>query len=176
MRTVLSIAVAALVACAIVPYYTNQILTSEGSTAALAAHRSVPASPELKSAVSSSRSVIIAPGSGGHFRVAGRIDGRRVNFMVDTGASVIALTARDAATLGIHPVERDYAAMVRTANGAMRVAPVELGMVEIDDLEVHNVAAVVLPPGVLSESLLGLSFLSRLRRFEYADGKLVLEQ
>jgi len=55
-------------------------------------------------------------------------------------------------------------------------APVELDMVEIDDLEVHNVAAVVLPPDVLNESLLGLSFLSRLRRFEYADGKLVLEQ
>jgi aspartyl protease family protein len=66
--------------------------------------------------------------------------------------------------------------MVKTANGAMRVAPVELDMVEIDDLEVHNVAAVVLPPDVLNESLLGLSFLSRLRRFEYADGKLVLEQ
>jgi aspartyl protease family protein len=172
MRTVLTIAVAALVACAIVPYYTNQILTSEASTAT-GAHRSVPARsevrPQLKPDVLASRSVIIAPGSGGHFRVAGRIDGRRVNFMVDTGASVIALTARDA-------VERDYAAMVRTANGAMRVAPVELGMVEIDDLEVHNVAAVVLPPGVLSESLLGLSFLSRLRRFEYTDGKLVLEQ
>jgi aspartyl protease family protein len=174
MRTVLTIAVAALVACAIVPYYTNQFLTSEASTSALAAHRAVSGKPQTN--VSASRSVIIAPGNGGHFRVAGRIDGRRVNFMVDTGASVIALTARDAATLGIHPVERDYAAMVRTANGAMRVAPVELGMVEIDDLEVHNVAAVVLPPGVLNESLLGLSFLSRLRRFEYADGKLVLEQ
>ena len=133
MRVVLSVAVAALLACAIVPYYTNQFLTSEASTAALAAHRSVPARPQVKPDVSASRSVIIAPGSGGHFRVAGR-------------------------------------------NGAMRVAPVELGMVEIDDLEVHNVAAVVLPPGVLSESLLGLSFLSRLRRFEYADGKLVLEQ
>jgi aspartyl protease family protein len=175
MRAVLSVAVAALVACAIVPYYTNQILTSEASTAA-AAHRSVPAGPPVKPDVSASRSVIIAPGSGGHFRVSGRIDGRRVNFMVDTGASVIALTARDAATLGIHPAERDYVAMVRTANGAMRVAPVELGMVEIDDLEVHNVAAVVLPPGVLNENLLGLSFLSRLRRFEYTDGKLVLEQ
>jgi aspartyl protease family protein len=176
MRAVLSVAVAALAACAIVPYYANQFLTSEASTAALAAHRSVPARPQVKPDVSASRSVIIAPGSGGHFRVAGRIDGRRVNFMVDTGASVIALTARDAATLGIHPVERDYVAMVKTANGAMRVAPVELGMVEIDDLEVHNVAAVVLPPGVLNENLLGLSFLSRLRRFEYTDGKLVLEQ
>jgi aspartyl protease family protein len=174
MRVVLSVAVASLVACAIVPYYTNQFLTSEASTSALAAHPVVSGKPQAN--VSASRSVIIAPGSGGHFRVAGRIDGRRVNFMVDTGASVIALTQRDAATLGIGPAERDYVAMVKTANGAMRVAPVELGMVEIDDLEVHNVAAVVLPPGVLNENLLGLSFLSRLRRFEYTDGKLVLEQ
>jgi aspartyl protease family protein len=174
MRVVLSVAVASLVACAIVPYYTNQFLTSEASTSALAAHPAVSGKPQAN--VSASRSVIIAPGSGGHFRVAGRIDGRRVNFMVDTGASVIALTQRDAATLGIRPAERDYVAMVKTANGAMRVAPVELGMVEIDDLEVHNVAAVVLPPGVLNENLLGLSFLSRLRRFEYTDGKLVLEQ
>jgi aspartyl protease family protein len=176
MRAVLSVAVAALAACAIVPYYANQFLASEASTAALAAHSAVPVKLQVRPDASSSRSVVIAPGSGGHFRVAGRIDGRRVNFMVDTGASVIALTARDAATLGIHPVERDYVAMVKTANGAMRVAPVELGMVEIDDLEVHNVAAVVLPPGVLNENLLGLSFLSRLRRFEYTDGKLVLEQ
>jgi len=181
MRAVLSVAVAALVACAIVPYYTNQFLTSEASTAALPAHPASlvkpgslvkPARPD----VSSSRSVVIAPGSGGHFRVAGRVDGRRVNFMVDTGASVIALTQRDAASLGIHPAERDYVAMVKTANGAMRVAPVELAMVEINDLEVHNVAAVILPPGVLNENLLGLSSLSRLRRFEYTDGKLVLEQ
>jgi aspartyl protease family protein len=176
MRAVLSVAVAALAASAIVPYYANQFLTSEASTAAVAAHPASLVKPQARPDVSSSRSVVIAPGSGGHFRVAGRIDGRRVNFMVDTGASVIALTQRDAASLGIHPAERDYVAMVKTANGAMRVAPVELGMVEIDDLEVHNVAAVVLPPGVLNENLLGLSFLSRLRRFEYTDGKLVLEQ
>jgi aspartyl protease family protein len=172
MRAVLSVAVAALAASAIVPYYANRFLTSQASTAAVAAHPTIAVRPD----VSSSRSVVIAPGSGGHFRVAGRVDGRRVNFMVDTGASVIALTQRDAATLGIHPAERDYVAMVKTANGAMRVAPVELGTVEIDDLEVHNVAAVVLPPGVLNENLLGLSFLSRLRHFEYTDGKLVLEQ
>jgi aspartyl protease family protein len=176
MRAVLSVAIAALAACAIVPYYANQFLTSEASTAALAARPAVLVNPQARPDISSSRSVVIAPGSGGHFRVAGRIDGRRVNFMVDTGASVIALTQRDAATLGIRPAEHDYVAMVKTANGAMRVAPVELGTVEIDDLEVHNVAAVVLPPGVLNENLLGLSFLSRLRRFEYTNGKLVLEQ
>jgi aspartyl protease family protein len=96
--------------------------------------------------------------------------------MVDTGASVIALTASAAATLGIHPTQRDFAAEVRTANGAVRAAPVRLDMVEIGDLVVRDVAAVVLPDEALSENLLGLSFLSRLRRFEYSDGKLVLEQ
>jgi aspartyl protease family protein len=120
--------------------------------------------------------VVIPPSRNGHFRVSGRVDGRHVDFMVDTGASVIALKSEDAAMLGIHPVQRDYAGMVRTANGAIRVAPVELDTVEIEDLEVHNVAAVVLPPGATNENLLGLSFLRRLRRFEYADGKLVLEQ
>jgi len=96
--------------------------------------------------------------------------------LVDTGASVIALKSEDAAALGIRPVGRDYMGMVGTANGTVRVAPVELGTVEVDDLEVHNVAAVVMPSGALGENLLGLSFLRRLRRFEFADGKLVLEQ
>jgi aspartyl protease family protein len=110
------------------------------------------------------------------FRVTGRVDGRRIDFMVDTGASVIALKPEDAAMLGIRLAASDYVAPVKTANGVIRVAPVELDTVEIEDLEVHNVAAMVLPAGVAPENLLGLSFLRRLRRFEYADGKLVLEQ
>jgi aspartyl protease family protein len=96
--------------------------------------------------------------------------------MVDTGASAIALKPEDAAMLGIRPIASDYVAPVKTANGVIRVAPVELGTVEIEDLEMRNVAAMVLPAGVAAENLLGLSFLRRLRRFEYADGKLVLEQ
>ena len=57
--------------------------------------------------------------------------------MIDTGASVIALTERDASMLGIHPAERDYVAKVSTANGTVRAAPIRLGMVEIDDLVVQ---------------------------------------
>jgi aspartyl protease family protein len=49
-------------------------------------------------------------------------------------------------------------------------------MVEISGLTVRNVAALVLPDDVLNENLLGLSFLSRLRRYEYSNGKMVLEQ
>jgi aspartyl protease family protein len=174
MRAVISIAIVSLIACAIVPRYAAQMLSPPRTGNAVTAARPDPAAEQASSA--GSRLVVIPPSHGGHFRVSGRVDGRRLDFMVDTGASVIALKSEDAAMLGIHPAQRDYGAMVRTANGAIRVAPVELDTVEIEDLEVHNVAAVVLPPGVTNENLLGLSFLRRLRRFEYADGKLVLEQ
>jgi aspartyl protease family protein len=172
MRVVIPVVIVSLVACVFAPRYAAQIISAPDTATVVATAHSDTAP---QSNVAASRAVVIAPSRGGHFRVEGRVDGRRISFMVDTGASVIALKAEDAATLGVRPAERDYAAMVRTANGAVRVAPVELDTVEIEDLEVHNVAAVVLPPGAVNENLLGLSFLRRLRRFEYADGKLVLE-
>jgi aspartyl protease family protein len=121
-------------------------------------------------------SVVIPRDARGHFVVDARVDGRRMEFMLDTGASYIALRARDAAGLGIHPAARDFTVEVRTANGSTRAAPVQLGMVEISGLNVRNVAALVSPDEALSENLLGLSFLSRLRRFEFSNGKMVLEQ
>jgi aspartyl protease family protein len=65
---------------------------------------------------------------------------------------------------------------VKTANGTVRAAPTRLDEVEVGDIVLRDVAALVLPDAALSDNLLGLSFLSRLRRFEYTDGKLVLEQ
>src|SRR6202051_1251599 len=171
MRSVLTFAAFALAASIIVPRSAAQ-MHAIPAPAMMTARPVTPAQP----APSNSRSVVISPGRNGHFQVEGRVDGRRMDFMVDTGASVIALTQRDAAMLGIHAAEREYVAMVKTANGTVRAAPVELNMVEIDDLMVRNVAAMVLPDGALSDNLLGLSFLSRLRRFEYSGGKLVLEQ
>ncbi len=174
MRAVIPVVIVSLVACAFVPRYAAQLAsTPRAANAVVAAH---PANAPVQSSAAGGRSVVIPPSGGGHFRVTGYVDGRRIDFMVDTGASIIALKPEDAATLGVRPVGADYVAAVKTANGVIRVAPVELDTVEIEDLEVRNVAAVVMPPGVLSENLLGLSFLRRLRRFEYADGKLVLEQ
>jgi aspartyl protease family protein len=123
-----------------------------------------------------SRSVVVPRDSRGHFEVDARVNGRRVGFMVDTGASVIALTAHDAARLGIHPTQNAFVAEVKTANGTVRAAPSRLEAVEIGDIAVRDVDALVLPDEALSDNLLGLSFLSRLRRFEYSEGKLVLEQ
>ncbi len=96
--------------------------------------------------------------------------------MVDTGATVIALTERDAAMLGIHPAEQRIHRhdQDRERHGAGRAGPAQHGRGRRS--HGRNVAAMVMPDGALSENLLGLSFLSRLRRFEYSDGKLVLEQ
>jgi|HubBroStandDraft_6_1064221.scaffolds.fasta_scaffold878255_2 aspartyl protease family protein len=121
-------------------------------------------------------SVVIPAGPNGHFVVDARVDGRRMDFMLDTGASMVVLRSRDAAALGIHPVPRDLTVEVKTANGTTRAAPVQLGMVEISGLTLRNVAALVSPDDALNQNLLGLSFLSRLRRFEFSNGRMVLEQ
>ena len=96
--------------------------------------------------------------------------------MVDTGASVIALTENDAARIGKRPSRSDYNATVNTANGQVKAARVRLASVDIGGLVVRDVDAMVLPDGVLSENLLGLSYLSKLKRFEMANGQMVLEQ
>jgi clan AA aspartic protease (TIGR02281 family) len=166
MRAVIPIVIASLIACALAA-----LCRATGAGAQRGNRRRDGASCECAGATEG-RCVA----HGGHFRVTGRVDGRRMDFMVDTGASVIALKPEDAAMLGVRPIASDYVVPVKTANGVIRVAPVELGTVEIEDLELHNVAAMVLPAGVAPENLLGLSFLRRLRRFEYAHGKLVLEQ
>ena len=171
MRPVLVFAALALIAGVVVPRYA-------GRTAAptpIGAATPQPAAASAAEAVDS-RSVIVPRDARGQFQVDARVDGRRLSFMVDTGASVVALTAADAASIGLHPTQREFVAEVRTANGAVRAAPATLDTVEVGDLVVHNVAALVLPDAALSDNLLGLSFLSRLRRFEYSGGKLVLEQ
>jgi len=127
-------------------------------------------------APASLRSLSIAHDARGHFVTEGRIDGQRIAFMVDTGASVIALNESSAARFGLRPTPNDYRATVSTANGTVKAARTRLAMVDIGGLIVRDVDAMVLPDEALSENLLGLSFLSKLKRFEYANGKMVLEQ
>src|SRR3954467_1017489 len=122
------------------------------------------------------RSLSIPRDSRGHFQTEGSIDGQRIGFMVDTGASVIALNEKSAARFGLRPSRADYNATVTTANGTIKAARTRIAMMEVGGLIVRDVDAMVLPDEALSENLLGLSFLSRLKRFEYANGRMVLEQ
>ena len=122
------------------------------------------------------RTLNIPHDSRGHFATEGRIEGQRIGFMVDTGASVIALNESSAARFGLRPSPGDYNATVTTANGTIKAARTRIAMVDVGGLVVRDVDAMVLPDEALSENLLGLSFLSRLKRFEYANGMMVLEQ
>ncbi|MGN6285859.1 MAG: TIGR02281 family clan AA aspartic protease [Afipia sp.] len=122
------------------------------------------------------RNLVIPRDRRGHFQTDGRIDGQRIGFMVDTGASVIALNESSAARIGVRPSRGDYTALVSTANGTIKAARTRLAMVDVGGLIVRDVDAMVLPDEALSENLLGLSFLSKLKRFEFANGQLVLEQ
>ena len=122
------------------------------------------------------RSLNIPRDGRGHFRVDGRIDGQRIAFMVDTGASVVAVNETTAARFGLRPTPGDYRASVATANGTIKAARALLPMVDLGGIIVRDVDAMVLPDEALSENLLGLSFLSKLKRFEYANGMMVLEQ
>ena len=127
------------------------------------------------SASNNSRSITVPRAGDGHFQVEGRVDERRLAFVVDTGASQIALRESEAARLGIHPAARDYSVVVQTANGNTRAAMVRLNMVEIGDIVVRDVPALIHPDAALGVNLLGMSFLSRVK-FAHDRGKLVIEQ
>jgi aspartyl protease family protein len=151
--------------------------TADKMTAASPAHANVASqSAEATVGQAGSRSLILARDPRGHFLTEGRIEGQRIGFMVDTGASIIALNETSAARFGLRPSRNDYNATVTTANGTIKAARTRLAMVDIGGLVVRDVDAMVLPDEALSENLLGLSFLSRLKRFAYADGQMVLEQ
>jgi aspartyl protease family protein len=168
MRTIL------IVACFFVVAGIAMGKMADRLTPAAAAHASTASAPVATNA--GVRSINIARDERGHFETEGRIGGRRLGFMVDTGASVVALRSSDAAMIGVRPSASDFNATVTTANGTVKGARTHLDSVEIGDLTVRDVDAMVLPDEALSENLLGLSFLSRLKRFEYAGGRMVLEQ
>jgi aspartyl protease family protein len=153
--------------------------------AARVADKSVARAPQLHTAQSTqtprqppsgSHSMTLFGDRRGHFPVAAQVEGHRVDFVVDTGASLVALRARKAEEIGLAPRPQDYKVQVSTANGTVRGARVRLNEITIGDITIYDVDALVLPDRALSQNLLGVSFLSRLRRYEYAEGRMVLEQ
>jgi aspartyl protease family protein len=121
------------------------------------------------------RTVTLHSDRRGHFQVEARVEGRPVDFMVDTGASMIAMRETAAARLGIHPAARDYTVRTQTANGVGKAARVWLNRVEVNGITVRDVEAFVIPDRQLAVNLLGMSFLSRVK-WTHDRGKLVLEQ
>lgn len=114
---------------------------------------------ESASASTGGSEIVLSAGAGGHFTTDGQINGKAVTFLVDTGASAIAMGQADADRLGINykSAPRGFAG---TANGRIPVNLVTLSSVRVGDVEVANVEAVVMP-SALQHVLLGNSFLTR---------------
>ena len=112
----------------------------------------------------------------GHFVADAVVNGEKVRMLVDTGASFVSLSRKDAELLGLKPAPREFTYRMSTANGVVTAAPVRLSEVQVGDVALRNVEAVVHAEGGPSVSLLGMSFLKRLAAFETVQGRLVLRQ
>jgi aspartyl protease family protein len=174
MRSLMMLAAFLIGAGTLMGQMAEKMTATTPALAMASSQRSASTAPDTAEA--GSRSLTLPRDARGHFLTDGRIEGQRIDFMVDTGASVIALNERSAARFGLRPTPGDYRMTVKTANGSIKAAPTRLAMVDIGGLIVRDVDAMVLPDEALSENLLGLSFLSKLKRYEYANGKMVLEQ
>ncbi len=121
------------------------------------------------------REVRITAARDHQFYVEAAVNQRTANFLVDTGASYVALRDSDAREAGIYTVWTDYTYPVRTANGETKAAFVTLDEVEINGILVESVRAFILPDDQLAVNLLGMSFLSRLESVEARAGELILK-
>ncbi len=121
-----------------------------------------------------SQAVRIKRGWTGHFIANARIEGERIDMIVDTGASTVVLRHEDARRLGINTTSLRYTVPVQTANGASYAARVRLAQINIGNVGIRNVEALIAKPGNLHQSLLGMTFLSRLRSYEFSGDYLEL--
>jgi aspartyl protease family protein len=131
---------------------------------------STPAAEPARAAVPNS--LVLHANQQGHVVVEAFVNGTPVRFLVDTGATMVVLTLNDAAAAGLSRGDLVFSMRTSTANGAARAAPVRLRELRIDQLQVDDVAAVVVEN--LSISLLGQSFLTRIDGYEMRDRVLTL--
>ncbi|MDJ0979287.1 MAG: TIGR02281 family clan AA aspartic protease [Erythrobacter sp.] len=109
----------------------------------------------------------------GHFYASASVNGASVRMLVDTGASVIALTGDDAMAAGILWDQHEVSPVAQGASGAVYGVRTRLREVEIAGMRERNVEAIIVPEG-LGVSLLGQSYLSRLSRVEISDDRMQL--
>ena len=125
-------------------------------------------------APASGRSLQLRAGPDGHFRTDARFDGRAEPVLIDTGATYVAINERTARRLGINVPPEAFTGMAQTANGPMPVALAKARRIAIGPVEVRDVDVMVAKGEVLTTTLLGMSFLKRLKSFSASGDTLTL--
>lgn len=133
-----------------------------------------PSQPPAGTQNAEARGLSLQADRQGHFQAHVVVDGRGLRMLVDTGATLCAFSQEDAEQIGIRVNPSDFRRSSMTANGVVLVAPVRIAAIQIGPILVRDVEAVVVPRGRLGTSLLGMSFLKRVREFNIADGHLTL--
>ena len=135
---------------------------------------SQPAEPATE--VLLGRKVRIASDPHGHFNAEFRLNGRGVDAMVDTGATLVAMNLTTARRIGIRVMPADFKYTVKTANGETRAAAATIERLQIGRIAVEDVDAIVLDDDSLDGTLIGVSFLKRLAKYQVENGSLLLVQ
>lgn len=117
---------------------------------------------------------VIARSGDGHFYIDVKANGQIINFLIDTGATDIAISKRDAIRLGINPKELNYTRRYKTANGVSYAAPIKIKQLTIGGKTFHNVEAHVVS-GDLGTSLLGMSLIQDFNHFRITKDMLILD-
>jgi clan AA aspartic protease (TIGR02281 family) len=142
--------------------------------AALPFRGTIPASQGLPP--SSRKTVVLTANPYGHFHADAEINGQKVEFMMDTGATYVALAYETAQALGLTPQNLRFSGRSTTANGVARVASVNISAIRIGGITVKDVQAVVAEPGRMAQNLLGMSFIKQLSVFELKDNALTMKE
>ncbi|WP_319530572.1 TIGR02281 family clan AA aspartic protease [uncultured Cohaesibacter sp.] len=118
---------------------------------------------------------VLRANAGGHYVAKAHINDRPIRVMIDTGATVVILTYEDAKKLGLRPLKSDFTVPVNTVNGRLYNAEAQLHSVRIGEAEERSIRALIAPEGALGISLMGMSFLKKLKSFRISNGELILE-
>ena len=124
--------------------------------------------------VSEGGAVRIRRARNGHYGLSAELEGRSVDFMIDTGATHTTLTQETAAVAGIDVAALRYSVPVNTANGMTFAAPAKVALLDIGPISVRDLRVLVAQPGALSANLLGLNFLDKLSSYEVRDRTMTL--
>ena len=120
--------------------------------------------------------VAVSANENGQFKIEALVNNTHVTLLTDTGATVVVLAHDDARRVGVIAGPLDYTVPVKTANGRTMSAPVRLDEIRVGSITLRNIRALIAQPGQLETSLLGMSFLGRLSKFEISGNRMVLKQ
>lgn len=134
----------------------------------------IPGSPVSTQTADGKNQIMVVRSNNGHYEVNGAVNGNNIRFLVDTGASSVVLSARDAKKAGIDVDALRFSFPVSTANGITHSAKVIAEELSIGTITRYNLSIMVAQPGDLKESLLGMNFIDTLWGFEIRGDRLIL--